>query len=182
MNALSVDDRRHLLALARTTVEAAVLGQVAAPLSESLPPVLRRPAGAFVTLHVDGDLRGCIGHVEPRHPLAETVARAARSATFDSRFARLTAGDLAGLEVEISVLGPLVPLSPEDVEVGVHGLLLECQQRAGLLLPQVPVHYGWDRETFLDHLCRKAGLPPGSWKREDARLLGFTAEVFAEGD
>ena len=84
--------------------------------------------------------------------------------------------------MEISVLGPLTPILPEDVEVGRHGLLLECQHHGGLLLPQVPVHYGWDRETFLDHLCRKAGLPPGSWQRPDAQLLAFTAEVFAEGE
>jgi len=182
MTALSDGDRHQLLAIARRAVEAEVLGQLAAPLPDGLPLALRRPAGAFVTLHVEGDLRGCIGHVEARQPLAETVARAARSAAFDSRFARLLPADVAALEVEISVLSPLLPIRAEDVEVGVHGLLLECQHRGGLLLPQVPLHYGWDRETFLDHLCRKAGLPPGSWKREDARLLGFTAEVFAETD
>jgi AmmeMemoRadiSam system protein A len=180
MSELGVDDQVLILRIARRAVEAAVRGEGAPSLPANLPAAVRRRAGAFVTLHVDGDLRGCIGHVEARRALAETVAQAAASATLDRRFPPLAPQDLAHLQIEVSVLSALAPMLPAHVEVGVHGLLIECGGRAGLLLPQVPIEHGWDRETFLDHLCRKAGLPAGSWKRADARIFAFTAHVFGE--
>jgi uncharacterized protein (TIGR00296 family) len=92
----------------------------------------------------------------------------------------VTESELPEVEIEISALGPLRPIRPEDVEVGRHGLLISHQGRRGVLLPQVPVEHDWDRETFLDHTCLKAGLLPGAWKEEGVELLSFTAEVFGE--
>jgi AmmeMemoRadiSam system protein A len=138
-------------------------------------------AGAFVTLHKHGDLRGCIGHLEPDAPLEETVARCAIAAgTSDPRFPSLTAAELPDVEIEISVLGPLRPVSdPGEIEIGRHGLVVEMNARRGLLLPQVATEWGWDRQTFVAQACRKAGLAPDCVSR-GARLWCFEAEVFGE--
>jgi len=181
VTSLDAADREALLRVARAAVEAEVHGESALALPGDLTEALLRPAGAFVSLHTEDGLRGCIGYVEPRWPLAETVARAAgAAATRDRRFVPLTTADLADLQIEISVLSPPAPIAADAVEIGVHGLILECEGRSGLLLPQVPLLYGWDGETFLQHLCRKAGLPGESWRRPDARLSAFTADVFAD--
>jgi AmmeMemoRadiSam system protein A len=177
-DALSPGTRRALLDLARRSIAAHVAGE---PEPSAEGPAA--PQGAFVSLKTRdrGRLRGCIGHVDGDQPLAETVRRVAVAAAVeDPRFPPVSADELDSLRLEISVLSPLEPIRPEDVEVGRHGLLLRCQGRSGLLLPQVPVAQGWDREEFLDHTCRKAGLPPGTWRRADCTLLGFTATVFAE--
>ncbi len=147
------------------------------------PVELRQPRGVFVTLRRRGDgaLRGCIGLIEARLPLGEAVGEAARGAAFrDPRFDPVAPAELDALRVEVSVLSPLSPLGAEQVRVGTHGLLLRCAGRSGLLLPQVPLEQGWTRDEFLDGLCRKAGLPAGAWRRSDACLEGFTAEVFEE--
>ena len=94
----------------------------------------------------------------------------------------MTGTELPSLDIEVSVLSRTVPVRPEDVEIGTHGLIIRCAGRAGLLLPQVPVEHGWDRKGFLEETCRKAGLPKDAWKRPDAELLGFTAEVLGERD
>ena len=110
-----------------------------------------------------------------------TVARMAVSAAVDDgRFEPVTAAELPELQIEISALGPLEPIHPDEVEIGRHGLLISHRGRRGVLLPQVPVEHDWDRETFLEHTCLKAGLAPGSWRDEGVELLGFTAEVFGE--
>jgi uncharacterized protein len=138
--------------------------------------------GAFVTLHrPDGELRGCVGMMRSDRPLLETVARmAVAAATEDGRFDPVTEAELDGLKIEISALGALEAICPEDVEVGRHGLLIGYGSRRGVLLPQVPVEHGWDREDFLAHTCRKAGLPEDTWRRPGVELLGFTATVFGE--
>jgi AmmeMemoRadiSam system protein A len=105
---------------------------------------------------------------------------AVAAATEDGRFDSVTAAELPELQLEISALGPMLPVRPGEVEVGRHGLLIDHQGCRGVLLPQVPVEHGWDRETFLDHTCVKAGLLPGTWKEEGVDLLSFTAEVFGE--
>jgi uncharacterized protein len=120
--------------------------------------------------------------VFPVSPLYRTVLETARSAAFDdSRFTPVTEADAGLIEIEISVLSPVQPIMPEEVEVGKHGLLVTSSGRRGLLLPQVPLEHHWDRLTFLEQVCRKAGLPLDSWQR-GAKLEAFTAEVFCDAD
>jgi len=122
--------------------------------------------GAFTTLRIGGELRGCVGYVFPNYSLYRTIAETAvAAATNDTRFTPVTQEELPKLEYEISVLSPLQPIDPEDVEVGKHGLVVTFGGRRGLLLPQVPVEHGWDREAFLAQTCVKAGLPADAWQR-----------------
>jgi AmmeMemoRadiSam system protein A len=131
----------------------------------------------------DHELRGCIGLLDTEESLAAVVARAAvAAATRDGRFDAVRAEELSELHIEISVLGPVSAIGSDEVEVGRHGLVVQLGARRGLLLPQVPVDRGWDRETFLGWTCRKAGLPPDTWRRPDCELLGFTALVFGEDE
>jgi AmmeMemoRadiSam system protein A len=142
---------------------------------------LKEQRGAFVTLTVDGDLRGCIGYPLPQKPLDETIIEmAVAAATQDTRFEPLAANELKKLKIEISVLGLPEPVKePAEVRVGSHGIIVSKGFHRGLLLPQVPVEYGWDREAYLDHGCLKAGLPPDAW-RKGAKIEVFTAQVFSE--
>jgi AmmeMemoRadiSam system protein A len=168
-----------LLRLARAALEARVRGRRApAPARGGL---LDEPRGAFVSIHCAGELRGCLGRLEIDQPLAETVAHlAAVVSDSDPRFPPVREGELPQLEVEISVLTPEREIaSAEEIEVGRHGLIVEHGTRRGLLLPQVAIEHGWDREAFLQHTCRKAGLPPDAW-RQGARLYVFEAQVFSE--
>jgi AmmeMemoRadiSam system protein A len=143
-------------------------------------PHLAEPRGAFTTLYYRGDLRGCVGYVFPVTSLYRTVAESARGAAFDdSRFPPVTRDQAPELRVSLSVLSPLHPLRPEQVEIGRHGLLISQGYYRGLLLPQVPLEHGWDRIAFLEQTCRKAGLPPNAWQT-GAKLEAFTAEVFAD--
>jgi AmmeMemoRadiSam system protein A len=181
---LPADVRRYLLAVARDAIAAGFGRREAGPPSPDHPS-LRERRGAFVTLSLrgSGELRGCVGYVEPHFSLVETVARAAAAAAFeDDRFTPLTPGELPAVSLDLSVLERPRPIRADEVEVGRHGLIVGRQGRRGLLLPQVPVEHGWDRETFLDHTCLKAGLPPESWRREGTEILAFEAEVFGEDD
>ena len=173
-------ERALLLRLAREAI-AAHVGVAPAP-GPGLSDVLTQPGGAFVTLHNHGDLRGCIGHVEPNEPLGKVVARCAVAAcSSDPRFPPITATELEHIDIEISLLGPLEPIAaPQDVEVGRHGLVVESGWHRGLLLPQVATEWSWDAEAFLAHTCHKAGLPRDAWKH-GAKLWRFEAEVFGEG-
>jgi hypothetical protein len=153
----------------------------------SLPPAppiptdkLAEHLGAFVTLTIRGRLRGCIGHIVGTRPLHETIAEMAGCAAFqDPRFPPLSRGELAELEIEISILGPVTPCPDVNkIEVGRHGLIVRRGGSSGLLLPQVAVEWKWDRETFLAHTCQKAGLPSDCWKRPGTDVLWFEAEVF----
>ena len=141
---------------------------------------LSRSFGAFVTLTLGGHLRGCIGNVVGDGPLWETVWNMARAAAFeDPRFRPVGPEEFERLSLEISILSPLTQCpDPGLVEVGRHGLLITHRGRSGLLLPQVPLEWGWDREAFLAQTCHKAGLPPDSWKDPAAVLYWFEAEVF----
>lgn len=172
-------DRRSLLALARAAIAAHVAGGSAPAIPDC--GAAARPGGAFVTLHKRGDLRGCIGHIEADQPLGLTVARCAVAAcSADPRFPSVTARELGEIDLELSLLGPLVSVvSPDEVEIGRHGLVIEKGGHRGLLLPQVATEWGWDRETFLAHTCQKAGLPHDAWK-QGAKLWKFEAEVFGE--
>ncbi len=143
-----------------------------------LPGELRRE------LHrkLNRELRGCVGYAVPIAPLYRAVAETARAAAFeDSRFSPVTSEEAGNLEVSLSVLSLLFPIHPEAVEVGRHGLIISQGSRRGLLLPQVPVEHGWDRVTFLEQTCRKAGLPLDAW-RKAATIEAFTAEVFSDSD
>lgn len=143
-------------------------------------PLFAQEYGAFVTLKRDGQLRGCIGNVSAAGPLAQTIERMAQAAAFeDPRFAPVQAGEWELLEMEISILGPITQCpDPNLVQVGRHGLIVRRGVHSGLLLPQVAVEWGWDRETFLDHTCLKAGLPRGCWKKPRVELWWFEAVVF----
>lgn len=180
---LAPEERRILLSLARSSVVAAVTG-TAPPDSHDVPEALQRPSGVFVTLHLDGELRGCVGVIQAAAPLAVSVVRMARQAALhDPRFFPLSEGELPGLDIEISVLSPLRQAErPEDVEVGIHGIYVTAWGRSGLLLPQVAREMGWTREEFLSHTCLKAGLPPDAWRESGTTLHLFTAEVFGEKD
>ena len=174
----SLEERELLLRLAHRSIEAA-LAERALDLN---PPTahLAEPRGAFTTLHLEGKLRGCIGYVVPVQPLYATIAEAARAAALeDPRFPAVTPAEAPLLKVEISVLSPLQAIRPEDVVIGQHGLVVSDGVRRGLLLPQVPVEWEWNRETFLAQTCLKAGLPPDAWLQA-AQLQAFTAEVFGE--
>ena len=142
---------------------------------------LKEKRGAFVTLNVDGELRGCIGYPLPVKPLDETIIEMAiAAATQDTRFESLQANELKKLMIEVSVLGLPEPINdPGQVEVGCHGIIVSKGFSRGLLLPQVPVEHQWDRETYLRHGCLKAGLPAEEWKR-GAKIEVFTAQVFSE--
>lgn len=174
-------DKRTLTRIARSAIHAHLTGAPAEPApTEGAAGEAR---GAFVTLHKHGELRGCIGHIEPDMPLGQVVARCAVSAaTSDPRFDAVTPDELSHMDLEVSVLGPLEPVATiEEIEVGRHGLVVEMGWHRGLLLPQVATEWGWDRETFVEHTCRKAGLPPDAWQ-QGARLWKFEAEVFSEHD
>lgn len=138
-------------------------------------------SGAFVTLKEAGELRGCIGRMRENRSLSETIAEMAwAAASEDPRFSPLEKDELPLIEIEITILSPLEPISPAEVEVGRHGLLISAQGRSGVLLPQVPQEFGWDRLTFLKQLCRKAGLAPDAWESPSASLYGFEGFVFSE--
>lgn len=143
-------------------------------------PVLRRPLGAFVTIELGGELRGCIGTIVGREPLEENVWRMARVAALeDPRFPSLSAREWERATLEISVLDELTPCpNPQYIMVGRHGLALQYGGRSGVFLPQVPVEQGWDRDAYLDHLCVKAGVPHGTWRLPQARIFWFEALVF----
>ena len=178
---LTENERRALLSLARRSMVAELAGHWPPPV-EFTSKALQTECGAFVTLEKRGALRGCIGHVRAYKPLEQTVMEMAVQAAFhDPRFPPVSADELDELTVEISVMSPLTAVEDvSEIEVGVHGLIIQDGGRSGLLLPQVATDYGWDRETFLEHTCVKAGLPPDSWKQEGITILKFTAEVFGE--
>ena len=177
---LTAEEKQALLGAARESIDAHLHGR--RPRLPEPTGALAEKRGAFVTLHAqDGELRGCIGLIQADRPLLETVVRmAVAAATEDGRFEPVSDAELPGLRIEISALGPLDPIRPDEVEVGTHGLLVSHGGRRGVLLPQVPAEHGWDRETFLAHTCRKAGLPADTWRKPGVELRGFTATVFSE--
>jgi uncharacterized protein len=205
----SLEQRRHLLRIAHQAILSKLEPQAradAAPFSAEFS----EPRGVFTTLYLPGELprdlhkndlhkhdlhkpdlpvndlhkqlRGCVGYAMPIAPLYRAVAETACAAAFeDPRFMPVTLAEAPQLEISLSVLSRLFPIEPEAVVVGRHGLLISDGRRRGLLLPQVPVEHGWDRETFLDQTCRKAGLAPDAW-RKSATIDAFTAEVFGDAD
>lgn len=177
---LTKDQERFLLKIARQAISD-YLEKGTPNGIETDDDVLKQKRGAFVTLKVAGQLRGCIGYPTPYKPLVETVVDVAISAaTRDFRFSPLRKKELQKTEIEISVLSlPKIAKSVSEIEVGKHGLIITKGNNRGLLLPQVPLEWGWDRETFLNHACMKAGLEEDAWKK-GARIEIFSAQVFSD--
>lgn len=175
---IPADEQARLLEQARVAIATHLGAPARLPARAPAP----RRAGAFVTLHLGGRLRGCIGHVEPDRRLDDVVRSCAvAAATEDPRFPPLTPEELPRVSLEISVLGPLEPVQRlEQVVVGRHGLVVEQGRRRGLLLPQVATDWGWDPRTFVQQTCRKAGLPADAWPGGGATLYRFEADVFGE--
>ena len=179
---LAPSDRAALLGIA----QAAVRHRVGA----GPPPVLAERGdlgerrGAFVTLRVRGELRGCVGTFAPSGSLAETVARmAASAATEDPRFAPLDAGELDELDVHVSALGPRRRMrDASELVLGRDGVVIQRGWHRGALLPRVAVEEGWDAHTFLQRTCLKAGLPPDAWQDVSAQVDLFSAEEFGAID
>lgn len=181
---LTLEQKKHLLQIARRTIEEYVRTRNIPEVQES-DPRLQEEEGAFVTIHRKGLLRGCIGHVIGDAPLYQTVRdMAIAAATQDPRFPPMQVEELADFEVEVSVLSkPRPAQSPEEIQMGVHGVIVSRAGRQGLFLPQVATETGWSREEFLSQLCsQKAGLPKDAWKDPQTRLDIFTADVFSEHD
>jgi AmmeMemoRadiSam system protein A len=177
---LNKDQRMFLLDLARRTIEFYL--ERGKPLKEkSGDPLLLEKRGAFVTLKVDNELRGCIGYPLPHKSLIETVIDCAiAAASQDFRFPSIKKEELSRLNIEISVLTlPRKIKDVSEIQVGEHGIILSKGANKGLLLPQVPVEWGWDLETYLNHGCLKAGLPEDEWKK-GATIEIFSAQVFCE--
>ena len=177
--------RKSLLRQARRAIANAI---GVTPVADPIPnPQSQIPedvlAGAFVTLKMKGQLRGCIGYPEPERPLVDVVEHCAVSAAIsDPRFPPLSPAEWDDVSLELSVLGPIEPVDHiSEVVIGRDGLIVELGRRRGLLLPQVAAEWKWDAEQFAAQTCIKAGLPPDAWQK-GAKLFKFEAEVFSESD
>jgi AmmeMemoRadiSam system protein A len=174
----SSEERTQLLRLAHDSIAAGLEHRELALAPPT--PHLAELRGAFTSLYLRGELRGCVGYVLPTCSVYRAVAETARAAAFDdNRFAPVTKEEAAHLQVELSILSPPRSIHPEEIEVGRHGLLITGLGRRGLLLPQVPIERGWDPTTFLEQTCLKAGLPANAWQT-GATIEAFSAEVFGE--
>ncbi len=176
---LTEDEKAILLSTARESIASHLENR------PGLYPVatekLKTPLGSFVTLQLEGRLRGCIGHMLPIKALIEDIkVLAIESAFHDPRFPGLSLNELESVDIEISVLSPLENSSPDKVVVGKHGILMKNGYNSGVLLPQVPVEQGWDREEFLTHTCNKAGMQGDCWKDKNTQIETFTAVIFGE--
>jgi AmmeMemoRadiSam system protein A len=182
MPSLTDRQKKLLLEIARRAMSAAVEGK--AP-QENLAEEedVRQPGGAFVTLHRSSRLRGCIGQLPGNEPLVEVVAHCARLAALeDPRFRPVRPAELAGIQIEISVLSVPENIAPENIVPGKHGLLVSRGWERGVLLPQVATQFGWSGLRFMEETCVKAGLEPHAWKDSGTRVQAFTAEVFSEAE
>lgn len=179
---LSQEDKTHLLKIAREAIESYIKAKKI-PAFNANSPALLECRGAFVSLKEKGGLRGCIGVFTSDKPLYLTVVdMAVAAATQDPRFVPLTESELSEITIEISCLTALKKVKDTtEIEVGRDGLYIVKGYCRGVLLPQVAVECCWDKETFLEHTCLKAGLPPDGWK-DGADIYIFEAEVFGEGD
>ncbi len=174
----SAEERLLLLRLAHDAILSALEHREIS--LEPPMPHLAENRGAFTSLYLHGQLRGCVGYVLPVSSVYRVVAETARAAAFeDTRFSPVKREEAPELKVELSILSPPQPVAAAAVEVGRHGLLISMHGQRGLLLPQVPVEHAWDRITFLEQTCRKAGLPTDAWQK-GATIEAFTAEVFGE--
>ncbi|MBN1996977.1 AmmeMemoRadiSam system protein A [candidate division KSB1 bacterium] len=178
---LTTAEKKSLLRVARETILSTANGHNK-PSFQYEFPVFHEKRGAFVTLHKNKELRGCIGYIHGIEPLLDTVIEMAiAAARRDPRFKPVETHELESIDIEISVLSPLQEISdPKNIVVGTHGLYIEHGAHSGLLLPQVATEHGWDRKTFLSYTCKKAGLKENAWSDEGIRIFIFTADVFGE--
>ena len=178
---LTKQEKEILLKLARETISAHLSDKPLPPLPK-MEGVFAEEAGAFVTLHKKGQLRGCIGNMVGHGPLVKTIQQMAiASATSDPRFSSVRLEEAKDMDIEISVLSPMKKITDvNEIQVGVHGIMMSKGFRHGVLLPQVATEQGWDRDRFLMHNCYKAGLPPDAWKDPKTTIEIFSAEVFKE--
>ncbi len=179
---LNAEQKEGLLKLARDTI-GTYLNKQEARAANTADPLLNEVRGVFVTLHKNGQLRGCIGNIIGRQPLYTGVRdMAIASATQDPRFPPLTAAELPHVEIEISVLSPLKKVDdPADIILGEHGVLVRKGFHSGVYLPQVATETGWSKQEFMDSLCaHKAGIEPRAWQTGECEIYVFTAEVFSE--
>lgn len=170
------EEKKGLLDLARNAITGYVTnGKI--PEVEIKNPKLKTDGAVFVTIKTNGSLRGCIGHIQPIMPLYQSVIKNAVDAcSSDPRFPPMKKDELKDMDVEISILSPLEQVKDvKNIRIGKHGLVIVKGMQRGILLPQVAKELGWDRDTFLEQICLKAGLPKGAWK--DAVLYTFTAEI-----
>ncbi len=176
---LTDDEKQELRRIARTVIEAKSRGQ-AVPSFRPSTEKLKEGCGAFVCIYKQGMLRGCIGSLDADDPLYKNVAEMAQAAACrDPRFRPVSPDELPYLDLEISALTPLIQISdPEEIQVGKHGIMIKKGMLSGLLLPQVASERNWDRVTFLQETCRKAGLPMDAWKDKGTEIYVFSADVF----
>src|SRR2546423_9743350 len=171
----SQEERGLLLRIAHGSIEAAAEKREFQ--AGEVPVHLQEPRGAFTTIHLHGQLHGCVGYILAALALYETVAETAASAAMnDPRFVPLTPAEAKEVKIEISVLSKPFPIRVEQVQPALQGLIVSDGRRRGLLLPQVAPEHGWDAEQFLTHTCMKARLPADAW-RKGVRIEAFTAEI-----
>ena len=180
MQSLSEGERRAILELARKAVlEAVCHNRAVGPIPQQ--GVFERRSGVFVTLHVRGKLHGCIGMIEPRTSLGKGIVKCAIGAALeDPRFSPMRPEEAEEVEIEVSLLSPVERIRVEEIEIGRHGLVVENGLNRGLLLPQVALEHGLDREGFLRETCHKASLARDAWQHPETRIYGFTCEVVRE--
>ncbi|MEA2077149.1 MAG: AmmeMemoRadiSam system protein A [Candidatus Marinimicrobia bacterium] len=177
---MKIDQKKELLTAVRAYLEHKLHGEKHPELSKD--PLYKKELGLFVTLHEEGDLRGCIGYIQGFKPLSKALFEMADAAAFhDPRFLPLLESELDDVEIEISILSELKEVPKyRDIIIGSHGILLKQGMRQAVFLPQVAPEQGWNLETTLKHLCRKAGLAPKAYKDVNTKFEVFTAEVFSE--
>jgi AmmeMemoRadiSam system protein A len=184
MQELTRDQKINLLKLARKTIYELLFKNKfdGSAIEEFTDNIFKTKCGAFVTLHIRGNLRGCIGYIEGVKPIPDTIIDMAKASAFrDPRFMPLSQAEYDKIDIEISVLSPIENVKGvSDIVVGRDGLIISSGGRSGLLLPQVATENNWDLSTFLEHTCYKAGLPADAWKWKDTLIQKFSAQVFGE--
>jgi len=180
---LNDQEKQYLLDLVRNTI-VNILETGEFPETEPVSEKMREKYGVFVTLHKEGNLRGCIGYIEGVDQLYKSVMNMSKSAAFqDPRFPPVEKKEVDQLEIEISVLSPIKKIeSVDEIQVGKHGLIVQQGPYRGLLLPQVATEWGWDKLQFLEQTCRKAGLSTDAWKNTETDIYIFSAEIFSENE
>ena len=179
---LNNEEQNTLLRLAKESIGLFFEKQSCPVFKQSIPSPLNESLGVFVTLKIHGELRGCIGRIFTSEPLWQSVVQLARESAFhDSRFSPLTPGEFTETSIEISVLSKPKEISSfEEITLGIHGIIVSHSYNKALFLPQVAIEQNWDKETYLSHCCRKAGLDPFFWKTGKLKIEVFTAFVFSE--